>query len=401
MSDSVNRTAGWEERVLAFLLLGYALLAPISIALSQPLVYAAGPVWLCHVVRRRDVQIFRSPYAVPVALFSLLAFASSLWAIHPDITFSKSHRLPMLWLVFMVGTAFRPSRPGGWEQAGRAALLFVAGTTLRALYDVGRVAVEGVYGVPLFSTGNMRDPQMYMVALCLLLALVLHPPRAELVRNAALALLANAAGLVLHFKRGAWFAFGCAAGVMALAARRWKVIAVLAVCGLGLLLVPQTRARLSSLKDEWSVRTGGRYVLWARVAPEILRDHPQGLGWAGVRHEDLLRYSRRVQPKLNHVHNNALQVAVELGWAGLALWLWWMTAAVWVMVSACRRGLRRHDDSAWLALGVLGAFCGLLFNGVVEYNFGDSEILMLLCFLMGLSGVVRVRQQMTGETAGS
>jgi O-antigen ligase len=401
MSHSSNTAGRWDQRVLEFLLLAYALLAPISIALSEPLVYAAGPIWLYGTIRRKDAGVFRSPYFLPVALFALLAFASSLWALHPDVTLSKCHRLPLLLLVFVVGTVFGPDRAGGWESAGRSVILFVAGTTLRALYDVGRVSVELAYGVPLFSTGNMRDPQMYLTALCLLLALLLYPPRPGLVRSAALALAANAVGLVLHLKRGAWFAFGSAAAIMALAARRWKALGGIVVCAAALLLIPQIRERLVSLRDESSVRLGGRYVLWARVTPAILKDHPQGVGWAGVQYEDLQGYSRRVQLRLNHVHSNPLQVAVELGWLGLALWLWWMGTALWVMGTACRRTLRKRDDTAWLALGVFGAFCGLMFNGLVEYNFGDSEILMLLCFLMGLSLVVRARQRTTESAPAS
>jgi O-antigen ligase len=394
MNAQPGPNLGWDERLLGVLLLGYALMAPISIALSQPLVFAAFPIWLYGVIRRRDARPLRSPYFLPIVLFMLLAFASSLWAIHPDITFPKCHRLLMLPLVFIVGSVFRPDRAGGWTKATWAVALFVCGTTFRAFYDVCRVAGEVSGGTPLFQTGTMRDPQMYMTALCLLVAILLYPPRPGLVRRARWAVLANAVGLVIHFKRGAWFSFGLAMGIVALVARRWRILGVLALCGLGLLLVPQTRARLAMLRDESSFRMGGRYVLWTEVAPGLLRDHPLGVGWGGVRYRDLRSYYWGVQRGLKHVHNNVLQVAIEVGWMGLALWLWWMGTAFAVMGPASRRGVRRPGESSWLALGLLAAFSALMFNGVVEYNFGDSEILMLLCFLMGLSDVVREKQRL-------
>ena len=44
----------------------------------------------------------------------------------------------------------------------------------------------------------------------------------------------------------------------------------------------------------------------------------------------------------------------------------------------------RSGDRA-LAAGVLCAVVGLLPNGMVEYNFGDTEILLLYCMLAGLA----------------
>ena len=49
------------------------------------------------------------------------------------------------------------------------------------------------------------------------------------------------------------------------------------------------------------------------------------------------------------------------------------------------------QEAAGIALGVLGAFCAVMLNGVVEYNFGDAEIFMVLCFLMAMSALVHYR----------
>jgi hypothetical protein len=86
------------------------------------------------------------------------------------------------------------------------------------------------------------------------------------------------------------------------------------------------------LTDEWSNRQGGRYVLWMDVAPVLLKQYPQGMGLKATRHEDLTRISPRVQPNLDHLHNNVIQVRLELGWAGLLAWLWWMATAFFVML---------------------------------------------------------------------
>jgi O-antigen ligase len=205
-----------------------------------------------------------------------------------------------------------------------------------------------------------------------------------------MALGLNAIGLILHFKRGAWFSFLLSVGVMSWLARRRKIVMAVVLCAAALTFVPQVRGRLELLKDEWSDDQGGRHVLWTKVAPAMLKQYPMGIGFKATKHEDFLPYAAYVQPKLDHLHNNLLQVTLELGSAGLAAWLGWMGVTFWMLYKTFRD---QTGEAAQLALGALGAFYGLMFNGMVEYNFGDSEILMLLCFLMGLSCVMYWKQQ--------
>jgi O-antigen ligase len=341
-------------------------------------------------VYRRDKSFLQCPYFWPVVVFAVIALLSSMWGVRPEISLPKCHRLLLFLTIFMMGSAFRPDREGGWKKARLAVVLFIVGTTLRAAYDVVRVVVEVGQGVKLFDTGNMRDPQMYMVSLCVLLAAFIGQGPGKKQVPAPVALGLNAIGLILHFKRGAWFSFLLSAAIMSWLARRRKIVMAVVLCAVALAFVPQVRDRLHHLKQEFSDRQGGRHVLWTKVAPAMLKQYPLGMGFKATRHEDFLPYASYVQPKLNHLHNNALQITLEMGSAGLAAWLGWMALTFWMLFKASRVGA---GEAAQLALGVLGAFCALMFNGMVEYNFGDSEILMLLCYLMGLSWVIRQKQQ--------
>jgi O-antigen ligase len=124
------------------------------------------------------------------------------------------------------------------------------------------------------------------------------------------------------------------------------------------------------------------------------------MGWSAVQREDLAAHTPFLQEKLNHLHNNLLQVAVETGWLGLAAWMAWMATALVVM---WRAGRGPSDEvAAGIGLGVWAAFVGLMINGLFEYNFGDTEVLMLMCWLMGLSsalsaGPPRHRAQRSGK----
>ena len=396
-ATSIHAGESWDERLLNYLLFGFAFTLPLAICISEPLAFATVPVWLYGVMRSRKTGLRRNPYLWPVVAFACVALMVSLWGVRPEISVRKCHRLWLLCLIFILSDAFDPLRPGGWSRAVRAMTLFISGATLLGIMDIVRVTVLVARGVSLYDTGNMRDPQMYLVALCMLLALLLT--RRSMVRPAWTwsALMLNTVGLVLHFKRGAWFAFGLTAGLMGAWMKRWRVLVVLVLCGVGLLCIPQTRERLGMLQREWSKKQGGRYVLWKKVAPKLIKKYPLGMGLGAVRYEDLARRSPYVQTGLNHLHNNALQVTLETGWPGLAVWVVWMGMAFTVMARAAKASVRASPEVSWMAVGVFSAFTGLMLNGVVEYNFGDSEILMLLCLLMGISCVVRARLSSQAE----
>ena len=387
---TLSNNPAWHEKLLQALLLGFALALPISISLAQPLIFLAIPFWVYGLVARKETSFLQCPYFWPIVVFAVIAVLSSFWGVRPEISLPKCHRLLLLLVIFMMGSAFRPDREGGWEKARLSAVMFIVGTTLRAAYDVIRVIVEVRRGVQLYDTGNMRDPQMYMAALCILAAAFIGRGPVRKQGPAWVALGLNAVGLVLHFKRGAWFSFLLSAGLMSWWARRRKLVLAVALCAVAMIFVPQVRDRLQLLKEELSDRQGGRHVLWTKVAPAMLKQYPLGMGFKATTHEDLLPYAKYVQPGLNHLHNNALQVTLEMGTAGLAAWLVWMAVTFWMLYKA---SCKRMGESVPLALGVLGAFCALMFDGMVEYNFGDSEILMLLCFLMGLSCVIFQKQQ--------
>jgi O-antigen ligase len=90
-----------------------------------------------------------------------------------------------------------------------------------------------------------------------------------------------------------------------------------------------------------------------------------------------------------HMHNNILQVASETGIPGLVIWLWFMVRLEWDAWLAYRRaqrcssakeGLRR--EALMISSAALGAWVALMAAGMLEYNFGDSEVLMLFLFIM-------------------
>jgi len=82
-----------------------------------------------------------------------------------------------------------------------------------------------------------------------------------------------------------------------------------------------------------------------------------------------------------HLHNDFLQVAAERGLPALALWLWFIVALLRDLWTRFQSGERTQRELAATAMATVVA---LLTAGLFEYNFGDSEVLMLFLTIVTL-----------------
>jgi O-antigen ligase len=85
----------------------------------------------------------------------------------------------------------------------------------------------------------------------------------------------------------------------------------------------------------------------------------------------------------SHMHNAYLQIAVSMGVPALAVFGWLVAALFRTGVRAPRGGLRNLWEEGLVA-AYPAVLVALLVNGLVEWNFGDSEILGLFWLLTGL-----------------
>jgi O-antigen ligase len=80
-----------------------------------------------------------------------------------------------------------------------------------------------------------------------------------------------------------------------------------------------------------------------------------------------------------HLHNVPVQIAAERGLPALAIWLWFIVG----LIVALAKQLRVKDQKMLAAMG-LATVTSMLAAGMFEYNFGDSEFLMLFLILVTL-----------------
>ena len=93
---------------------------------------------------------------------------------------------------------------------------------------------------------------------------------------------------------------------------------------------------------------------------------------------------------VTHTHSTPIQIAMERGLfaLGVLLWLWF---------AACRMSWGSYASAfsspltKGLALSALGGLLGFAASSLVNYNFGDAEVLLLLLTMIGSLVVARQR----------
>ncbi|MFB3902701.1 MAG: O-antigen ligase family protein [Acidobacteriota bacterium] len=192
--------------------------------------------------------------------------------------------------------------------------------------------------------------------------------------------------LLLNMTRSAWI--GAILGLMVVVALRNYRLGLLAVVVIALawfVLPGRFKDRITSTFDPADTTNRVRVEL-LRTGVNVIRSHPYtGIGPRVVsRAFPRYRVSREFPDwAYQHLHNNAVQIAAEMGFLGLATWLAIWVKMAWDHVSFLRLSARRRDRALLATtLGGLGSLLAFLAAGLFEYNFGDSEILFLLLFMV-------------------
>jgi hypothetical protein len=206
-----------------------------------------------------------------------------------------------------------------------------------------------------------------------------------------LALAAYVGALFLTITRASWLAFAVSAGLMILigASRRTIIICIalaLPLCIAGIFYL-QAKRQVAFIdpKDE---STSWRLMVW-REGFDLLTSSPKhlavGIGMDSIKNHYLEwhMFDDGRQP-IGHMHSDYLQFALERGVPVLVVWLIWMVLYIRLLWRKLRE--KESDRLAYgVLLGALGGTAGFLVSGFVQYNWGDSEVVMIFYLLMGLS----------------
>jgi O-antigen ligase len=384
-------------RAVPVLLGLFAVLTPVTIAGAHASLAAAVAAALASAdSRRRMAELRRHPLALPVALWCLASVASAVFALDPERSIPKLKKLALLPLIPLgalpeVRRAIRPIVPA---LIASAAVVSLWGLLVFALAGGGLDArLSGISGFYMTVAGILMLAGLVCLSEILAALKDPHPRRVGFLAVSGALILG---ALAATYTRGSWLGF--LAGAVWVLRRRPIVLVSMAVVAALLLLLgpPAVREGIVANLGPDHPRNQERVLIWQRGL-ELVKERPwTGLGL--VIPED--RMGGEIQTPQgplrvhSHMHNAYLQIAVSMGIPALLIF-------GWLVVAFFRMGRRAERAVIWslweegLVAAVPACVIALAVNGLVEWNFGDSEILGLFYCLAGMALGVETR---AGET---
>ncbi len=405
MSSKEARPAFPLEGALTVAVGLFALFTPVSIAGAHISLGLAGLLLLAHGPSRAfAARLARTHFLrVPVLLWCAACVVAALFAEDRAQSVGKLDKLLLLSLLALGALpSVRAALPRVLAVlVGSATIVSVYGLAAHVLAGGGLLArVRGISGFYLTVAGILMV--VALLTLSIALALARSRERGRGRRDAALlaaAALAIVAALGGTYARGSWLGF--VAGALFLARRRRVLLGGLAAAlVIGYAAAPAPlKERVGSTFDPRHRLNQERLLIW-RHGLSIVAEKP----WTGVGQvvPDSLMRREVMTPDgpiriHSHMHNVYLQIAASMGIPALAVFVFLIAS----FFRLGRRAARAAPRSAWEA-GLTAAYpailIALLVNGLVEWNFGDSEILGLFYLISGFVLGIEAAARPSAET---
>ncbi len=393
----MSRQSRYCDHFMYGCLVLFAFSLPLSIAVSQGALILALMGWGVKIVLEKRLNWERTPLDYPLLAFLAAGFLSALLGFDPAKSLAG---LRTFWTFLIIFILYNNVR-----DAGRVKLLIsalIAGAVVTSLYEIVLNSAKLLSGIEPDLLGSMSRAGQLMLICGVASAYLLYKKdmKGRMVLLLVVAVLVSAE--ILQFKRGSWIALFCVLMVQGLMKSRKIILPVIAIFAALFCLYQPARGRLLNIRREFSQGTGGRIEMW-RTAPSIMRDYPVGTGLDNV--ETLMyMYNPSIELKEgrerhSHLHNSYLQVLVETGPLGLGAFLSFCAVFLLVSYRLFRRVREKYPYEKSLLLGSFSSFVGFLVNGLFEHNFGDSEVVMVVFFLMGLTFIIGGRTLYCGIEA--
>ncbi len=378
----------------------------VSISLEQTLFFLAVALWAIRMIRDKE-RLAVPRFFLPLVVYAGLSLLSAAFSVNRLDSFRDSRDLALLLMVPLAYTAFRDLR-----EIGRADIAILVSSIASLAYSAWHLVSRAIPGERLegFMSHYMTQAGLLVLFASLAMAKVLFG-RGKIRWLWAAAFLAACPALILTQTRSAWIGLAVAAAVLLFLYRRILLLAV-PLLGIAAYVVspPAIKERARSVFDTqaYSNRLRLEYV---RAGALIIKRFPLlGTGPDTVELEfQNPRYGLSEEAKLLriHLHNDYLQLAAERGIPALAAWL---AFVVWALVDLARiaggrrraggttgagggspgrlsadgaKRARERDPVVFpLAAAAIAALLAFLAAGFFEYNWGDSEITLLLLFII-------------------
>lgn len=374
---------------------------PVEPAATSRLVLLASAAWLGHILAAGGITASQSLLAlallfsliawwrrelsppwhrvlVPMALYVLASWGSALASADPLDGLDQANE----WFhfsAFAVGLALMRTLPALRERAFAALAIIVTALAVMGLWQYfvlgHRTLEQRITG----TTAHVMTFSGILLIGSLFVGVIALHRRSKLY---GVAFLIGTVALALTFTRGAWLGWFTGAGVwLALYRPRWIAWSI-PVLLLALSFAPMPL--FSRFVSSFDTRQASNFdrLKMAESGWEMIRDRPiAGVGPGRIKETyPLYRAEDAPRFRIPHLHNNPLQIWAERGLAALMA----VTAIFGVLIAAFLRMRRVPASRPWCdaALVTIGGF---LVAGMFEFNFGDTEVLMVLLDVLAIA----------------
>jgi len=252
--------------------------------------------------------------------------------------------------------------------------------------------------------------EVLQLILALTVGLFLALPRKRTMMGLGLlvALLGMVGALLLTVTRASWLAFVVSTALILLLSVSRRAVLFAGVLAIPLILaglfVLQQKRNVGFI-DQQDQSTSWRETVW-REGFHLLVSKPRhllvGIGMDSIKsHWRAWGMFDKGRLPWGHMHSNPLQIALERGVPALLVWL----GLLFVYARTIWRTLRHKTRLDWIEhgilLGALGGLLGFFVSGQVHYNWGDSEVVMIFYFMMGLTLALQRKLKLGDPPASS
>ena len=363
-------TINWQ------LLLLFVVALPLSIAAASIVLTGLVFLWIAR-TNFRDPTEIAPTFFWPLSLYAIWTLITVIFSVDPMTSLVESKEV-LLFLVIPI--VFQLARG---ERAATVATLVLTVGAVTATIGIVQFGILEYDNLGQRPSGSMGHYMTYSGLLMLMINVACGRIQFDTRERtwAVIVLPALVVALALTLTRSAWIGSVIGVGILLVL----KNVRLLAVAPAALLLLiflapTQITNRIYSVVDLENATNRDRLAM-VTVGAGMIRDYPvTGVGpemiqvlYEGYRPPDAVNALNQ------HLHNVPLQIAAERGLPALALWLWFVGA---VVVDLAKRV--RHKSTQGVAAAGLAAVASMVAAGMFEYNFGDSEFLMLLLVLITL-----------------
>jgi O-antigen ligase len=357
-------------------LLGCVGVLQISIVGAQALLAVTLASWAISLAVHHE-RVEAPRFFIPLVGYAALTLISAFASADPATGLADSKQLLLFALVPAVHHFARGDRA---RLVVNVLITVGAASAAIGIIQYGILHYDNLGQRPRGTLGHyMTYSGLLMLVISAATARVLFETRDRL--WPALVMPALLVAVVVTFTRSAWVGASVAVALLCLIKDR-RLIAVFPVLVAVFFTVAPGRLtdRFLSIFDPRDL-TGRDRVAMLRAGAAIIADHPlTGVGPNMVeRVYPQYRDPMAVERVVPHLHNVPVQIAAERGLPALAAWAAFVAVAAVDLLKKVRAG-----GTLFLPATALASIAAMITAGFFEYNFGDSEFLMLFLVLITL-----------------